>query len=295
MKAFIANTVIPSALAAAMLPVVACAMEIKTPTVSVPHIVVPHVNTPSANTHVTTPQVKLHVITPKGDAGGKITNTNSDNTGIGTGAKLQNKTTVLQQQSLGSATSGASGRATLSPYSITREIDSTTPSFFVAGVSGARFSLHTVDFTGKASVVSLIPLFTPIPIASAKAALQSEVKTINATVAGAAGSAAVESDPLGSPSVNGGFPNSQMSNGSGSTANYTIVPGGTPGASISKEQLDNVVDGLKQDIDSQSELGEMASLRLQMAMDRMSKFEQTLANMLKKIDNTQSAITQNLK
>ncbi len=48
-------------------------------------------------------------------------------------------------------------------------------------------------------------------------------------------------------------------------------------------------------LDSMSELGEMESLRLQMAMDRLSKMMSTLSNMLKRISDTQNAITQNLK
>src|SRR5580698_7450622 len=79
MKAFIANVVIPSALVAAMLPVVGYAIEIKTPTVSMPHIVVPHVNTPSVSTQVT-PQVKLHVIAPEVTNGKKTANTKAANT-----------------------------------------------------------------------------------------------------------------------------------------------------------------------------------------------------------------------
>ena len=49
------------------------------------------------------------------------------------------------------------------------------------------------------------------------------------------------------------------------------------------------------DLDSTSELGEMESLRLQMAMDRMSKMMSTLSNLLKKISDTSAGITQNLK
>lgn len=44
-----------------------------------------------------------------------------------------------------------------------------------------------------------------------------------------------------------------------------------------------------------SEMGEMESLRLQMAMDRMSKMMSTLSNLLKKISDTQNSIVQNLK
>lgn len=48
-------------------------------------------------------------------------------------------------------------------------------------------------------------------------------------------------------------------------------------------------------VDSMSELGEMESLRLQMAMDRSSKSMQTLSNILKKISDTDESIVQKLK
>jgi hypothetical protein len=44
-----------------------------------------------------------------------------------------------------------------------------------------------------------------------------------------------------------------------------------------------------------SEMGEMESLRLQMAMDRVSKFMSTLSNLLKAIGATGSQIAGNLK
>ena len=44
-----------------------------------------------------------------------------------------------------------------------------------------------------------------------------------------------------------------------------------------------------------TENGELESLRLQMAMDRVSKTMSTLSNILKKLSDTQSSITQNLK
>jgi hypothetical protein len=49
------------------------------------------------------------------------------------------------------------------------------------------------------------------------------------------------------------------------------------------------------DLDSMSELGETDSLRLQMAMDRRSKFMETLSNLLKKESDTSSTIIQNIK
>ena len=62
-----------------------------------------------------------------------------------------------------------------------------------------------------------------------------------------------------------------------------------------KVELDNMKEQLKNDIDSMSEMGEMESLRLQMAMDRMSKMMTTLSNLLKKISDTANQIIQNLK
>lgn len=51
----------------------------------------------------------------------------------------------------------------------------------------------------------------------------------------------------------------------------------------------------KGDVDSLSDMGEMESLRLQIAMDRMSKMMSTLSNLLKKIADTSSGITKNIK
>jgi hypothetical protein len=52
---------------------------------------------------------------------------------------------------------------------------------------------------------------------------------------------------------------------------------------------------LQEDLDSKSEMGETESLRLQMAMDRLSKMMETLSNLLKRTSDTAQTITQNLK
>jgi len=62
-----------------------------------------------------------------------------------------------------------------------------------------------------------------------------------------------------------------------------------------RASLDNLVDNMKNDLDSMSEMGEAESLRLQMAMDRLSKMMETLSNVLKKSSDTAQSITQNLK
>jgi hypothetical protein len=64
---------------------------------------------------------------------------------------------------------------------------------------------------------------------------------------------------------------------------------------VSKADQDDLIAKLKNDLDSMSEMGEMESLRLQMAMDRMSKIMSTLSNLLKKISKTADDIIQNLK
>lgn len=65
--------------------------------------------------------------------------------------------------------------------------------------------------------------------------------------------------------------------------------------SATKADLDRQLDQLRDDLDALSELSETESLRLQMMMDRRSKFMSTLSNILKKLSDTASAIVQNLK
>ena len=64
---------------------------------------------------------------------------------------------------------------------------------------------------------------------------------------------------------------------------------------LTKKEIDALVDNMKNDLDSMSEMGEMESLRLQMAMDRLSKLMSTLSNLLKKMSDTAQSITQNIK
>lgn len=66
-------------------------------------------------------------------------------------------------------------------------------------------------------------------------------------------------------------------------------------ATLYAKQLEAEADELLGHLDSLSEMGEMESLRLQMAMDRLSKLMSTLSNLLKKASETSSQITQNLK
>lgn len=62
-----------------------------------------------------------------------------------------------------------------------------------------------------------------------------------------------------------------------------------------KANLETKVERDKNDLDSMSEMGETESLRLQMAMDRLSKMMSTLSNILKKISDTANGIVQNIK
>lgn len=59
--------------------------------------------------------------------------------------------------------------------------------------------------------------------------------------------------------------------------------------------VDRQIEDLKTDVDKMSGMSELDALRLQAAMDRMSKLQSTLSNLLKKMSDTQSAIAQNLK
>ncbi|MDQ6807262.1 MAG: hypothetical protein M3065_20430 [Actinomycetota bacterium] len=68
-----------------------------------------------------------------------------------------------------------------------------------------------------------------------------------------------------------------------------------PGPVTTEDQLRAIRDDLRDRLDSMSEMSEMTSLRLQMVMDRRSKFVEALSNIMKKIDSTQETIVQNLK
>ncbi len=67
------------------------------------------------------------------------------------------------------------------------------------------------------------------------------------------------------------------------------------GEKLRKSDLDEITAHSKAGLDSLSELGETESIRLQMAMDRLSKMMTTLSNILKKNSDTAQSITQNLK
>lgn len=61
------------------------------------------------------------------------------------------------------------------------------------------------------------------------------------------------------------------------------------------EELARELNKLYDELFVSSELDEQESLRLQMAMDRMSKMMSTLSNILKKVSDTDQSIVQNLK
>ena len=64
---------------------------------------------------------------------------------------------------------------------------------------------------------------------------------------------------------------------------------------LPKGQLYRQIDTAKNDPDALSELSEMQSLRLQMAMDRRSKMLSALSNLMKKTSETSSNIVKNIK
>jgi len=61
------------------------------------------------------------------------------------------------------------------------------------------------------------------------------------------------------------------------------------------DQIELDLKSLKRGTDPSGDLTDEESVRLQMAMDRLSKMMATLSNMLKKISDTAQTITQNLK
>jgi len=91
------------------------------------------------------------------------------------------------------------------------------------------------------------------------------------------------------------FFNMPDSNGASVTGGFSVQGTGPQGGMVTKKDIDRAKEIVKDRLDSMSEMGEMESLRLQMAMDRMSKMMSTLSNLLKKISDTASDITQNIK
>jgi hypothetical protein len=79
------------------------------------------------------------------------------------------------------------------------------------------------------------------------------------------------------------------------TGVQTAVVNFVEGRTATHDDLQAVLDDLKNRLDSMNEMSEMTSLRLQMAMDRRSKFIETLSNVMKKISDTQDSIVQNMK
>ena len=68
---------------------------------------------------------------------------------------------------------------------------------------------------------------------------------------------------------------------------------GADGVTI--QGLRSLLEELKGKLDGMNEMSEMTSLRLQMTMDRRSKFISTLSQMMKKISTTQDLLVQNIK
>lgn len=59
--------------------------------------------------------------------------------------------------------------------------------------------------------------------------------------------------------------------------------------------LDREMDGLKSGLEAVGEMDDLLSLELQMAMDRRSRMMSTLANIMKKLADTNDQLVQNLK
>jgi hypothetical protein len=79
------------------------------------------------------------------------------------------------------------------------------------------------------------------------------------------------------------------------SARSSARPAAVEPRALSKTDFDARLESAKGDLDSLSAMGEMESLRLQMATDRRSKMMSTLSNLSKKISDTAQSITQNLK
>jgi hypothetical protein len=75
----------------------------------------------------------------------------------------------------------------------------------------------------------------------------------------------------------------------------TIRPLPPRSSDISVSSLKSLLDEKEDQLDGLNELSEMTTLRLQMTMDRRSKFISTLSQMMKKTSTTQDTLVQNIK
>jgi hypothetical protein len=75
----------------------------------------------------------------------------------------------------------------------------------------------------------------------------------------------------------------------------TITPLPPKTSDVSLSSLKSLLEEIKNRLDGLNELSEMTSLRLQMTMDRRSKFISTLSQMMKKMSTTQDILVQNIK
>jgi hypothetical protein len=75
----------------------------------------------------------------------------------------------------------------------------------------------------------------------------------------------------------------------------TIRPLPPRNSDVSVSSLKALLDEDKDQLDGLNELSEMTTLRLQMTMDRRSKFISTLSQMMKKTSTTQDTLVQNIK
>jgi len=135
--------------------------------------------------------------------------------------------------------------------------------------------------------------------------------TINKLAAGVAGSnddAPVPTNLLnsnngGGPDKMGGFnvTGGTISFGAPNETDGSVQPGAfsyttaNENHKLTTADINALKDQIKNQLDSKSELGETESLRLQMAMDRVSKFMTALSNLEKKASDTDSSMIQNFK
>jgi hypothetical protein len=75
----------------------------------------------------------------------------------------------------------------------------------------------------------------------------------------------------------------------------STLQGGIKDVYLTMEAMSDIIASMRSDLDSMSELSEMESMRLQMAMDRLAKMMSTLSNLMKKMSDTSATIVANLK
>jgi hypothetical protein len=133
---------------------------------------------------------------------------------------------------------------------------------------------------------------------AAKQALRNRINALNQQIAANGGQSEIGAQSsLGAPIQFGGTPSPTQvpTDGAPIAIGGSLVAPAQGGGAVSTSTVGTAVTTLQNDLDSENEMSEMTSMRLQMLMDVRSKLLQTASEIEKSISDTDVAILRNIK